>query len=116
MEKEAFIANFKGPIKRQEINFYSGKANFIGGDVKYQFGKTIRLINGEPLKVHPKDHYCDLEASHEPANTRFQELPSSLFSQARYGDQVVFIRNETLYVLTLKPYINTRGESISFDD
>jgi hypothetical protein len=113
---EAFIATFKGPIKEEAINFYLRNAHYIGRDAKHQFGKTIRLISKEPLKVHPLDYYCDVEASNEPVNARFQELPSSLFFQARFGNRAAFVQNKTLHVLTLNPTLDRRGKWISFDD
>jgi hypothetical protein len=113
---EAFVATFKGPIKREEIQFSKKSANYIGKDEQYQFGKTIRLISGEPLKVHPLDYYCDVEAGNDPGNVRFLELPSSLFFQARFGNRAAFVQNETLHVLTLNPTRYRRGKWSSFDD
>lgn len=114
-ELDIFTSNFTGPIKDGGIRLFKRTANYIGYDKKYQFSNTIRLINGEPLKISPKDFYCDVEMTKEPTGSRYQELPSCLFSQARIGNKVCFVRDGTLHILTLDSTIDRRGKKHFFD-
>jgi hypothetical protein len=100
-ELEEFIANCKGPIVRKTVAFYLRGGRYIGCDRRYPFGKTMRLLNGDTLKVAPKDVYCDVRMS----DGSYHELPSSLFYQAKYENQLCFVWNEELFILAPNDFI-----------
>jgi hypothetical protein len=100
------VEEFKGPCKQGQIKFYKRFAKHIGTDTKYQYGKTMSLLDDSPLKVAPKDVYCDIQMNDEPIESTFIELPSSLFSQARVGNTIYYKhhpeeKEEQLFVLSL---------------
>ncbi len=96
-ELDEFIENFNRTIIKGSFRLLTS-GSYVGADRKYRFGETIRLVNGAALKVDPLDCYCDSAISTKSTNSTL-ELPSCLFSQARHGNQVIFIQEEQLFLL-----------------
>lgn len=97
-----------------EVFINSNATGYVGRDRKYSFGKRIKLENGKPLQVSPRDYYFNVTIK-EGTKVFETMLPSSLFSQCRVGNEVRFFYGNTFYQLSLAPF--SMGErKKSFDD
>jgi hypothetical protein len=108
-ELEIFRSTFTGRVveKTGDVLLHVYNGSCIGADRKYQFSKTIQLLNGMPLKVAPTDFYVDPRINN---HFTVDPLPSSLFFQARHQDgRTCFVQNGTLYIYSVTGVLN--GES-----
>jgi hypothetical protein len=104
------------PCKKIEgkISIASRSTGLLGRDGQYSFGKTIQLKNGNFLQVNPQDFTCLVNITIKE-KTICTNLPSSLFQQAREGNQIFYTRDGKNYCLELSPCINPDGMEVSFD-
>lgn len=93
------VAPFKDAIKKFEISAWTF-GSYIGNDQKYQFSKSISLMDDTPLQVAPTDLYWEIHQPQSCGKTQAVELPSSLILQANNRNTISFIWQETLYILS----------------
>lgn len=112
---KAGIEGEKEPVIEGKVWIESKLSGLIGSDGKCRFGKTLQLTNEQFLKVAATDFYVDAAIHYNGDRMSVREwFPSSLFAQARQGDQIRFRRDGKLYHLTLAP--SSHDKTLSFDD
>ena len=114
------LSQYKEATSKGTIHIAWRTTYYIGRDQSFSFATTIQLLSGDFLKVNPNDriHRCVINIPNQ--QPKEIELPSSLFSQACIDNQLWFILENHLYVLTLTPflhqYITGRIEEVSVDE
>jgi len=84
---------------------------YVGMDRRYNFRQMLKLAEGGPLRVEPTDFLCRVEVT-IGGEVVHDELPSSLFEQARIGDRIRFMKEDRAYDFQLEPHV----KGASFDD
>ncbi len=87
---------FKGMVEIHDV-----VTGYIGTDRKYQFSNRIKLMSGEKLKITPDDFYLSVTINSVNSKSEYV-FPSSLFTQAKKGNQVRFYFDDKLYDLRMK--------------
>jgi hypothetical protein len=120
-------------IIKGSASICSSEAFYVGTDYTYNFGKTLQLSDGKPVKVDLYDLIFLVQIiKQEPftgSKAEIVHLPSSLFQQAQKNNMVYFNRNDinTEFELELQPMIQynliqlqegpcVKESQIAFDD
>lgn len=100
-------------MRRGTISINKKETAWVGADKSYGFGKTLQLLNGNFLQVSPKDLIYNVQVitnlSDGTTKTRYKELPSSLFTQARIGDTIHYKKETKNYEFKLVPHFRVIG-------
>lgn len=86
----------------------------VGQDRTHAFGKTIYLLDGNPLKVSADDLFFKFQLITEDGKNKEEVwFPSSLFVQARKADKIFFSQHNRNFELTISR--SSELDKYSFD-
>lgn len=110
------------PVTKGELCFslsfvpYRPEMYKVGQDCSYSFGKTIDLLDGNPLKVSPEDLIFKFQLITEDGKDKEEMwFPSSLFVQARKADKIFFSQHNRNFELTISRSSDFKMDEYSFD-
>lgn len=108
------------PVTTGKIKFLNRQVFKVGEDKSHLFNKTIKLENGNPLKLSPEDKVFQFSLFTEgQKHASVIELPTALFTQARKSNKIFFSKNEKNYELELSPCLSwwsNKEQTYSFDE
>ncbi len=97
-ERKNLKPDFKGIVEIEQNSF-----GYLGADKVHHFSDRIKLMNRKNLKTSVTDFYCEVSISTStPKSIRREVLPSSLFIQAKVGNQLRFLYDDKLWELDIK--------------